>query len=327
MQTQQTPNAVAPRQALQRPPDPVKALTAELNSDAIRAQLTRALPAHVPPDKFIRVLMTAVSKNPDLATADRPSLYNSCVECAADGLMPNGKEAALVIFNTKVKKDGKDVWVKKVQYMPMIRGLYKLARNSGEIGTVAAHVVYERDTFEFSYGFDLHLRHIPHLSEDRGRPVAVYAAATLKDGERDLEVMSVQEVERVRAVSRSKGAGPWTQWWDEMARKTVARRLLKRLPVSEDVERAIDRDNAFYNVEQQRQQAPALAAPPAANNGHDAPQIEHQPMALDPAGQVMTDAPERDPVPAHDPDTGDVVEGDGQPTDGDVQQGGISFGD
>jgi recombination protein RecT len=46
--------------------------------------------------------------------------------------------------------------------------------------------------------------------------------------------MSRAEIEQVRAVSRSKDGAAWSQWWGEMARKTVLRRLIKRLPLSTD---------------------------------------------------------------------------------------------
>lgn len=227
------------------------------------SQFRAALPSHVTPDRFVRIIKTAVAKSPELLTADKTSLMLSCMDAAADGLLPNGKEAALVIYKTKTR-DGR--FVDKVQYMPMIRGLYKLARNSKEIAVLAAHVVYEKDDFFFSYGFETELKHAPYLGEDRGRPVAVYACATTKDGERDVEVMSVGDVNKIRDCSKTfkkNGTGPWKDFWDEMARKTVMRRLLKRLPMSEEVERAIDRDNAFYEMEQRRLSSPEVVESPS----------------------------------------------------------------
>jgi recombination protein RecT len=143
----------------------------------------------------------------------------------------------------------------------MIRGLYKLARNSGEVASLSAHVVHAKDEFFYAYGFDIDLKHVPHMGEDRGDAIAVYAAVVLKDGSRDLEVMSVSDVEKVRSVSKTGKSGPWVQWWDEMARKTVMRRMLKRVPMSEDVERAIERDNAFYEMERRRNEPPAIQGP------------------------------------------------------------------
>lgn len=67
--------------------------------------------------------MTAVQSNPALLSADRQTLFQACMKCAQDGLLPDGREAALVIFRTKKKIDNRDVWVDAVQYMPMVAGV------------------------------------------------------------------------------------------------------------------------------------------------------------------------------------------------------------
>src|SRR6266576_596011 len=78
--------------------------------------LATALPDHIPLDRFRRVVITAVNQNSKLARADRRSLFNACAKCAHDGLYPDGREAALVPYSTKVKRDGIDYWVDMVQY-------------------------------------------------------------------------------------------------------------------------------------------------------------------------------------------------------------------
>lgn len=214
-----------------------------------------ALPAHVPVEKFTRVALTAIQNNPDLMNADRRSLFGACVRLAQDGLLPDGREAALVIFNTKDRSTGG--WTKAVQAMPMIAGVLKKVRQSGEVAKVSAQVVYENDHFVVRYGFDEDVEHNPPaLDKPRGKPIGAYATAVLKDGSQLLEVMSLEEINKVRNVSRSKDKGPWVDWWDEMARKTVMRRLAKRLPMSTDLEEQIfDRDETLTA----KGDAPALA--------------------------------------------------------------------
>jgi recombination protein RecT len=223
----------------------------------MQPQFAHALPAHIPPEKFVRTIMTALQVNPGIVECSRPSIYAACMKAAQDGLVLDGREAALVKF-------GGDA-----QYMPMVAGLLKKARNSGDISTIAAHVVYERDTFDYTLGDDERIEHKPHLGGDRGKPILVYAVATLKDGGKQRAIMTVAEVERVRAVSRAKGAGPWSQWWDEMAKKTVIRRLAKYLPSSTDrdgFDEVVRRDDDLYDVDAAAPQAPApqtQAAPEA----------------------------------------------------------------
>lgn len=208
------------------------------NLAAMAPEFKAALPAHVPVEKFTRVAMTAIQNNPDLQNADRRSLFGAIVRLAQDGLLPDGREAAIVIFNAK---DGNG-WIKKAQAMPMIAGILKKLRQSGEVAKVSAHVVHENDHFVWSLGFDETIEHAPPaLNEPRGKPIGAYATAVLKDGSQLCEVMTLEEIERVRNVSRAKDKGPWVDWWSEMARKTVMRRLSKRLPMSTDIEDAVDR--------------------------------------------------------------------------------------
>jgi recombination protein RecT len=204
------------------------------NLEVMAPQLQAALPEHVTVEKFTRVAMTAIQQTPALQNADRNSLFGAIVRLAQDGLLPDGREAAIVMFGQQATA------------MPMIAGVLKKVRQSGEVAKISAQVVYENDEFVVSYGFDEDVTHIPpSLDKPRGKPIGAYATAVLKDGSKLLEVMSHEEIEKVRAVSRSGKSGPWVQWWGEMARKTVMRRLSKRLPMSTDLEHVFDRDETM----------------------------------------------------------------------------------
>ena len=216
---------------------------------AMSSQFGVALPSHIKPEKFQRVVLTVVQSSPDLLEADRQSLFDSCIKCASDGLIPDGREAALTVFNTKVKRGGRDEWIKKVQYIPMLAGIQKRVRNSGLIDSIQAHVIYEKDTFEWEQGFDERIIHKPFFPGDRGKPVGVYAIAKFKDGSRQFEVMDVAEIERIRAASKTGQYGPWKDWWAEMARKSVFKRLAKWLPLDADVDDLIEYDNRAEAIE------------------------------------------------------------------------------
>lgn len=222
-------------------------------------EFQKALPAHVTPDKFTRVVMSAVQANPDVLSADKRTLLGACMKAAQDGLLVDGREAALTVYNTKAGK--------VAQYMPMIAGILKKARNSGEISTIAAELVYDNDSFKYRIiNGKPEMSHEPDVFGDRGEVKGAYACAVLKDGSTMIEVMSKADIEKVRQVSRAKDSGPWASWWGEMARKTVLRRLSKRLPSSsdreDDLQRTIQRDDELYDVD-----APAGTVditPPAA---------------------------------------------------------------
>lgn len=205
----------------------------------MEGQFTSALPPHIPVERFMRVVMTAVNGNPDLISADRSSLFEACLKAAQDGLLPDGRDGALVLFG------------KKATWMPMIGGILKKVRNSGMLLSISAYVVYENDKFTYRLGDDERIDHEPAL-ENAGAPKLVYAIARTKDGGIYREVMTLSQVEKVRQVSRAKSGGPWKDWWDEMAKKTVLRRLSKRLPTSADLDDLIRRDDDLYDFSGKR---------------------------------------------------------------------------
>lgn len=223
--------------------DPLSKLRAQVS--ALTPELRNALPSHIKPEKFQRVVMTVVQQQPDLLGADRRSLLGSCMKCAADGLIPDGREAALVIFNKKIKDENdKEEWIKAVQYMPMMAGLLKRIRNSAEVSSVQAHIICEHDHILIRRGLTDTLEHTPLFPGERGKAIGAYAVAKFKDGsEPQFEFMDINQINKVRQASKGKDRGPWVDWWDEMARKTVFRRLSKWLPMDAELETLMHRDD------------------------------------------------------------------------------------
>lgn len=98
-------------------------------------------------------------------------------------------------------------------------------------------------------GLDEKLVHRPGENEDA--PIThVYAVAKLKDGGVQFEVMTRKQVEKVRDThskaaknAASKGASSiWDEHFEDMAKKTVIRKLFKYLPVSIEIQRAVSMD-------------------------------------------------------------------------------------
>jgi len=216
-------------------------------------QFKAALPKHISQEKFTRVLITAVGSTPALAQADRSSLFSAVMKSAQDGLLPDGKEAAIVTFKNKTGGT-------TAQYMPMLAGILKKVRNSGELSSITAQVVFEKDKFKYWVDADgEHLQHEPNLFSDRGNPIGVYALAKTKDGAVYIEVLTYNQVMDVRNVSKSKDSGPWSGAFEgEMWKKTAIRRLSKRLPMSTDLEQTITADDELYDLD-----APQETAEPA----------------------------------------------------------------
>jgi len=208
----------------------------------ITAQVKAALPSHIPYDRFERVVFMAVQRDPKLLKADQRSLFLACQRAATDGLMPDGREGALVRFFDR--KAGKDM----VTWMPMVFGIRKLAYNSGEVASITAEVAYDCDKFLVVKGDEPRIIHEPCMDPpDNAKMIAAYMIAKLKNGETVREVMTRRQILKVKAFSKSGDRGPWAEWEDEQWRKTVIRRGSKQLPLSADrdsdlrMQRAIER--------------------------------------------------------------------------------------
>ena len=197
-------------------------------------QYAAALPSTIKPERFMRTILTAVTQSPQLLECHRGSLLLACMKAAQDGLLPDGREAALVIFRDKIRG-------KIATYISMVGGVRKMVLQSGEVSVFEQHCVFEQDIFDVRLGSNAHIDHRPYLKGDRGPMVAVYSIAIMKGGYKSFEVMNVEDVDKVREVSRAKDTGPWKSWYEEMAKKTVAKRHAKMLPLSN--ERPIPHDD------------------------------------------------------------------------------------
>lgn len=206
-------------------------------------EFANALPKTIPAERFMRIIQTALSTKPDIVKTaaatelGKQSLIAACMKAAQDGLVLDDREATIVLRSTKVKgDDGKDAWVQTVSYMPMVQGLLKKIRNSGEVSTIACHVVFAKDKFRYIMGDSETLEHEPNLDvDDRGAMRFVYMVARLKDGGIVREVLTRQQVEQRKAMSLAAN-GPWKTWEEEMWRKSALRAGSKYLPNSADKE-------------------------------------------------------------------------------------------
>lgn len=287
-------------------------------------EFKKALPGHIPAEKFVRTVQTAVQMNPQISRAcetqgGMQSLLAACTKAATDGLILDNREAALVTFR---QKTGDNQWEDRVQYIPMVAGLMKKARNSGEISNIAAHVVYANDQFEYVLGDEERIAHAPKMSGDRGPAIAVYAIVKMKDGSVQREVMDKAAVMAIAKQSKNAAqynpeSGPnFGEWW----RKTVIRRISKYLPSSSDRDefmQAVERIDEGFDYEA-KDGGPTEPAPQQTGKKRGAaaaalkdvtPKPERNDMeAAHGGGGLATETP-------HDPDAGEIIDGDRQPGD------------
>jgi recombination protein RecT len=208
-----------------------------LTDPKIKNQMALALPKHMTADRLARIALTEVRKNPALAKCDQASFLGAIMQCAQLGLEPGGALGHAYLLPFENRKKG----ITEVQFIVGYRGMIDLSRRSGQIVSLSAQVAYENDDFAYKLGLTPDIQHTPANAE-RGKMTHVYAVANLKGGGMQFEVMSVYDVNKIKAQSKASAFGPWVSHFEEMAKKTVIRRLFKYLPVSIEVAQLVGND-------------------------------------------------------------------------------------
>lgn len=285
--------------------EPQKPLTIRELIEKAKPKLAEVMPRHLSADRLVRVTLAAINRNPDLLACTHTSLLASVMTAAQLGLEPTGVlgSAYLVPYNVKIKgKDGeKDRWEKQAQLIPGYRGLIDLARRSGQIESIEAHPVFSNERFRCHYGLDPTLEHEPAWEGDPGPFKAVYAIAKLKDGGKQVEVMTKAQVDKIMLGSQSGGKwGPWKDHYEEMARKTVVRRIAKYLPLTPELADALGHEEDVDRLDAQALDLPALptgvAGLAAIVKGKQAeaaakPDIEIDPPHDETTGEILETKP------------------------------------
>lgn len=230
----------------QKTPSTLKGL---LSTENVQAQLGRALPAHLKTDRFVRVAITALTRTPKLASCTQESFMKCLLDLSAMGLEPDGRRAHLIPYGNECTLI--------VDY----KGLVELIRRSGDVVSIRAETVCEKDEFGWQDGI---VSHKVDWRNDRGNMQAVYAEAIMKGGEKQTAVMTLAEVEAIRTRSRSGNNGPWKTDFSEMAKKTVVRRLSKMLPLSSEIMDHVSRDDDQFGMRNVTPNPPSFIVPDAA---------------------------------------------------------------
>lgn len=213
--------------------------------EQMKPAIAQAIPQHMTPERLLRIATTSIRTNPKLKICTPESLLGAVMQCAQLGLEPSILGHAYLVPYKNKKKDaqGRELgYVDEAQFQIGYKGLIELARRTGQISSIMAQAVYEKDEFEYEYGIDEKLRHVP-TDGDRGRVVKYYAYAKFKDGGYSFMVMSRRDIETHRdKFSKAKNFGPWVDHFDEMAKKTVLKALMKYMPISVEFQKAVSMD-------------------------------------------------------------------------------------
>lgn len=222
-----------------RPADPASTMKAYITR--MKGEIAKALPSVMTPERFTRIVTSAISTTPQLAQTTPQSFLGAMMTAAQLGLEPNTPlgQAYLLPYKNHGRLE--------CQFQLGYKGLIDLAYRSGQVTIIQAHEVRENDEFTYSFGLEPSLRHVPARS-DRGEVICYYAMFRTKDGGFGFEVMSREDVEaHARKYSKSYGGSfsPWSTNFDEMAKKTVLKKCLKYAPLKSDFVRAVASDETI----------------------------------------------------------------------------------
>lgn len=207
----------------------------------MQGEIKKALPSVITPERFTRMVTTAMSSNPVLTQCTPKSFLGAMMQAAQLGVEPNTPlgQAYLIPYRNHGEME--------CQFQLGYKGLIDLAYRSGEITDISAHEVHEHDDFEYELGLTPKLKHIPAL-KDRGDVILYYAIYHTKSGGYGFEVMSKEDVvKHMNQYSKAAGKGfsPWSTNFDEMAKKTVLKKVLKYAPLKTEFIRAVAQDGTI----------------------------------------------------------------------------------
>lgn len=206
---------------------------------SMEGEIKKALPSVITPERFTRMVLSAISTNPQLGDCEPRSFLGAMMTAAQLGLEINTPLGLCYLI--PYRNHG----VLQAQFQLGYKGLIDLAYRSGEVEVVQAQVVYANDEFTCEYGLSPKLRHVP-ADGDRGDPIKVYAMFRTKSGGYGFEVASIEEIRRhAQKYSKSYSSGPWQTNFEEMAKKTVLKRVLKYAPLKSDFVRGMASDETI----------------------------------------------------------------------------------
>ena len=209
---------------------------------ALEPEIRRALPAVLTPERFTRMALSAINNTPALAECTPMSFIAAMMNAAQLGLEPNTPlgQAYMIPYKNK--------GVLECQFQLGYKGMIDLAYRTGQVQMIQAQIVREYDYFEYQYGLDPKLIHRPGGDGDRGDITFIYGLFRLTNGGFGFEVSNKADMDAFAAkYSKSFGSkySPWTENYEDMAKKTVIKRALKYAPVSVDFQKALSMDETI----------------------------------------------------------------------------------
>lgn len=211
--------------------------------DQILASVPSTFRAQLTFDRIRAAVASAIAKSDKLAACSPSSIYMSVLEIVGKGLdIGMDGQAYLVPF--------------RGECTPLIgaQGKIELAYRSGMIDRIVCQVLFENDEFELdlangSVEHKLTKDYLVRLAkgEGRGEMLGAYARIWVKGAaEPMLELMTIDQFQKIVDGAKRRSGGrlspAYTEWPDEMLRRSTLNRALKRAPKSRDLMEVLNRE-------------------------------------------------------------------------------------
>lgn len=212
------------------------AIKSIVTSEAMQKQFALAMPKHMSADRFTRIVITTLTKTPKLAECTQSSLFQCLLDLTRLGLEPDNRTCHLIPYG------------KTCQLILDYKGLVELVKRNGDVASIHADIICKNDTFV--HEMKQVKTHTFELGEDRGHIIGGWACAEYKDGTKQYEIMTKAEIDKIRNASKAGQSGPWKDHYEQMAKKTVVRRLCNMLTLSPEIKEMVQKadDAEFRNV-------------------------------------------------------------------------------
>jgi recombination protein RecT len=194
--------------------------------------------------RFISSIRSCCARNPKILKCTKDSLINVFLNCAEWGLYPSVATGECYVIPYKNKKGELEA-----QFQLGYQGMVTLAYRNGI--TINAEIVYEKDRFEYEFGLNQKLIHVPDFFTDRGEPIGAYIVATLENDVKKIKIMNKDKIFEFRGKSQSYRSdvkyksknSPWQPENDpelNMWKKTCIKQIFKVLPKSPEMKESFE---------------------------------------------------------------------------------------
>jgi recombination protein RecT len=192
-----------------------------LTNEMALPSVSDALPKDFNKARFVQNAVALMNENKDLAKYPQAKIVPGLLKGAYLGLDFFNKECYLIPY-------GQDL-----QFQVDYKGSIKLAKKYAvrPVDEIYARIVREGDEFSEEVRDNEPIINFKPKPFNNGKIIGAFAVCQYKDGGSKVEVMSIEQLDAAKRMSKAQTGTAWKFFAEEMYKKTVIRRLCKGIPI------------------------------------------------------------------------------------------------